>query len=397
LQFVIAGKIHEYKPFGEIFTERIYDPNSETPNFFYTGKRLDRETGLYYYGARYYDPVLGKFITPDTIVPNPNNPQDLNRYSYCSNNPINYTDPTGHNWFKKNWRTIVSVVCTVVSIVCPPLSLAMYLINTAISAYTAIQTGNAWGFVGGLVGGAVFGAVGKELALGLAGAMGNSAFSFAGGAVIGAVEFGISGFGSGFGAAVASGASFSDSLKAGGMGVAIGAATGAVIQGSYMAGWQDKMHGLSRREIYEDGIRRIHALNANKADRIPVAVGDRPLGEPPGGAGRHRFMRWNGGGFDMGPNAENGGIQINEPRSVATTNDYLSSCSQNVNAEIMQLSSSGLNQAISYYDAAWSGQSYHFYSCNSNYAVNTIVYGAGGNSPNTLSGLASPGFPNSVN
>jgi RHS repeat-associated protein len=59
---------------------------------------LDRETGLYYYGARYYDPQLAKFITPDTIVPNPSNPQDLNRYSYCNNNPINYTDPTGHSW-----------------------------------------------------------------------------------------------------------------------------------------------------------------------------------------------------------------------------------------------------------------------------------------------------------
>jgi hypothetical protein len=40
--------------------------------------------------------VLARFTTPDTIVPNPRDPQDLNRYSYVNNNPLRYTDPTGH-------------------------------------------------------------------------------------------------------------------------------------------------------------------------------------------------------------------------------------------------------------------------------------------------------------
>ncbi len=48
-----------------------------------------------YYGARYYDPAIGRFISADTIVPNPADPQTLNRYSYVNNNPILYTDPTG--------------------------------------------------------------------------------------------------------------------------------------------------------------------------------------------------------------------------------------------------------------------------------------------------------------
>jgi RHS repeat-associated protein len=61
----------------------------------FTGQRLDN-TGLYYYGARYYDPALGRFISPDTVVQNPSNPQTLNRYSYCLNNPLIYTDPTGN-------------------------------------------------------------------------------------------------------------------------------------------------------------------------------------------------------------------------------------------------------------------------------------------------------------
>jgi hypothetical protein len=46
--------------------------------------------------ARYYDPELGRFIQADTIVPNAGNPQSLNRYSYCYNNPLNHIDPTGH-------------------------------------------------------------------------------------------------------------------------------------------------------------------------------------------------------------------------------------------------------------------------------------------------------------
>jgi len=43
-----------------------------------------------------YSPALGRFIQPDTIVPDMYNPQSLNRYSYVLNNPIRYTDPTGH-------------------------------------------------------------------------------------------------------------------------------------------------------------------------------------------------------------------------------------------------------------------------------------------------------------
>ena len=46
--------------------------------------------------ARYYDPTLRRFISADTIVPDPFNPQTLNRYSYCENNPLKYIDPSGH-------------------------------------------------------------------------------------------------------------------------------------------------------------------------------------------------------------------------------------------------------------------------------------------------------------
>jgi len=49
-----------------------------------------------YYNARYYDAPLNRFIQPDSIIPDFYNPQYLNRYSYVQNNPVRYTDPTGH-------------------------------------------------------------------------------------------------------------------------------------------------------------------------------------------------------------------------------------------------------------------------------------------------------------
>jgi RHS repeat-associated protein len=84
----------EYTPYG-----RERHPATPTPwtvSHRFTGQVLDEETGLYYYNARYYDPELGRFIQPDTIIPNFAKPQALNRYSYVYNNPLLYVDPSGH-------------------------------------------------------------------------------------------------------------------------------------------------------------------------------------------------------------------------------------------------------------------------------------------------------------
>ncbi len=81
----------KYTPFG---AARSFSGTLPAQKF--TGQRLD-DVGLYYYGARYYDPEIGRFISPDTIVPKLKNPQALNRYSYVTNNPLKYTDPTGRS------------------------------------------------------------------------------------------------------------------------------------------------------------------------------------------------------------------------------------------------------------------------------------------------------------
>jgi RHS repeat-associated protein len=87
-----------YKAWGE--TRYVVGwPGGVTPlTFGYTGQReeTEEELGLYYYGARHYDPALGRFLQPDTIVPDPGNPQAYDRYAYVNNNPLKYNDPTGH-------------------------------------------------------------------------------------------------------------------------------------------------------------------------------------------------------------------------------------------------------------------------------------------------------------
>ncbi len=61
-------------------------------------QEFDPETGFYNYNARLYDPQIGRFLSADTIVPDAFNPQAFNRYSYNINNPLKYTDPTGHDY-----------------------------------------------------------------------------------------------------------------------------------------------------------------------------------------------------------------------------------------------------------------------------------------------------------
>jgi RHS repeat-associated protein len=73
----------------------------------FTGQRLDA-TGLYYYNARYYDATIGRFISPDSIIPHPYNPQSFNRYSYCLNNPLKYIDPSGHDGVSDYWAMMAA-------------------------------------------------------------------------------------------------------------------------------------------------------------------------------------------------------------------------------------------------------------------------------------------------
>jgi RHS repeat-associated protein len=107
----------EYTPYGELWVERTASDLAKTP-FRFTGKELDEETGLYYYGARYLnpqtsmwlsaDPAMGEYIprapiNDDARKYNQNLPGmggvfnyvNLHAYHYAGNNPVKYVDPTG--------------------------------------------------------------------------------------------------------------------------------------------------------------------------------------------------------------------------------------------------------------------------------------------------------------
>ncbi|MEM9776544.1 MAG: putative Ig domain-containing protein, partial [Chloroflexota bacterium] len=83
-----------FYPFGELWTGE--EELGEITDRGFTGHRENRDIGLTYMNARFYVPSVGKFASADTIVPDPANPQTLNRYAYVYNNPTNLNDPSGH-------------------------------------------------------------------------------------------------------------------------------------------------------------------------------------------------------------------------------------------------------------------------------------------------------------
>lgn len=80
-----------YEPFGNLVASKGAGEN----NYTFTGKERDIESSLFYFGARYYCPILGRYISKDVVRPDYENPQTLNRYEYCLNNPLVYLDPDG--------------------------------------------------------------------------------------------------------------------------------------------------------------------------------------------------------------------------------------------------------------------------------------------------------------
>ena len=80
----------DYAPYGEQI-----DATPDDEALSYTGKQHDEVTGLTYFGARYYDAEIGRFLSIDPAGVDPANPFSFNRYAYANNNPYRYVDPDG--------------------------------------------------------------------------------------------------------------------------------------------------------------------------------------------------------------------------------------------------------------------------------------------------------------
>jgi RHS repeat-associated protein len=87
----VTGR-YDYQPYG------AQKPGNqvEATSRLWQGQRAEPDNGLVYMNARYYDPELGQFTAPDSIVPDPASPQTLDRYSFGDNDPMNKVDPSGH-------------------------------------------------------------------------------------------------------------------------------------------------------------------------------------------------------------------------------------------------------------------------------------------------------------
>ena len=81
-----------YRPYGERLANA---PAASADTVWFTSRRQDPETGLVYMGARFYDPLAGRFVSPDPVGFDEANLHSFNRYAYANNNPYRYKDPDG--------------------------------------------------------------------------------------------------------------------------------------------------------------------------------------------------------------------------------------------------------------------------------------------------------------
>jgi len=99
-----------YLPYGGKYQNEVNPYEQITNTHQYTGKEVEGmvgEEGTYYYGARYYRPDLGRFMSTDPGPMDITNPQSFNRYSYVNNNPFSSVDPDG--------RVAVPLICDIAS------------------------------------------------------------------------------------------------------------------------------------------------------------------------------------------------------------------------------------------------------------------------------------------
>jgi RHS repeat-associated protein len=137
----------EYHPYGTTAYQAARSSVEAPKRYRFTGKERDSETGLYYHGARYYAPWVGRWTAVDPIGLG----DGVNVYAYCRNDPIGHSDPTGHltwgQWAGIGAAIVVGTVLTVAT-----AGLAGPLVGSAGAA-----------IIGGIVGGAVGSGVGEAI------------------------------------------------------------------------------------------------------------------------------------------------------------------------------------------------------------------------------------------
>jgi RHS repeat-associated protein len=144
----------QYLAYGAPFESAGTHPES----FGYTGQRADG-TGLLYLNARYYDPEIGRFLSPDTETPG-DILVALNRYAYANNDPLNFTDPSGHWSLGKIIGTVAKIAAVTVAAVAATAACggmivcgmaAGFAVGMAFDGLEAAATGEGMDWKGSLI------------------------------------------------------------------------------------------------------------------------------------------------------------------------------------------------------------------------------------------------------
>jgi RHS repeat-associated protein len=214
-----SGAVHEvhYSAYGQPLPAS--GPQADLGDVLFAGRRFDRETGLYYLRMRYYDPALGRFISPDPLAVVDAGaarirPLALNPYVYALDNPLRFTDVNGLWTFWEGFLTVLIVAAVVVA-------------TAATFGAAGVIALGIGAVVGGIIGGATTGSVDGALAGAMLGF--SIVATVLGGVYIGAAIGGV------FGAAAAGGS--------------VGAFVGGFSAGMQLAGL---VPAVRQNELYKD-------------------------------------------------------------------------------------------------------------------------------------------------
>ncbi|WP_052335627.1 RHS repeat-associated core domain-containing protein [Faecalispora jeddahensis] len=136
---------YSYDAWGKLLstTGGMADTIGKLNPFLYRGYYFDAETGLYYLNSRCYDPVIGRWINADSFIASVGGDiHGYNLYSYCMNDPVNMSDPSGHwpKWINSATSVIVSTVKKVITVVANAAKSVVSSITNATSKVVKINS-----------------------------------------------------------------------------------------------------------------------------------------------------------------------------------------------------------------------------------------------------------------
>ena len=158
-----------YDPFGKQYTVANQSMIGHTPvtswledtQRGFTGHEMLSSVDVIHMNGRIYDANIGRFMQADAYIQAPKNMQSMNRYSYVLNNPLSYTDPSGHFFksIKKYWRTIASIAIGIA--ICAGTCTGVLQAMAAGAASGAVATGSLKGAITGAFSAAIFFGIGQ--------------------------------------------------------------------------------------------------------------------------------------------------------------------------------------------------------------------------------------------